>query len=111
MATMQSPHQYRVATTLSRFLLVALVACSSQPAVVSKPPEDMGEARLDEPWLMDERAMMRNQGAHVSGLDSHNDEDFQGPLEDAPQSTLLEDVADIIAFPFRGIGWLLQVVF
>lgn len=91
-------------------LLSALVGCSSQPPVVAEPPGDMSRAPLEDPWLADERAMMRNPSERVMS-DSHDGEVFQGPLEGAPPRTFADHFADIIAFPFRGIGWLIRALF
>jgi hypothetical protein len=79
--------------------------------VVAKPPESPEEAVLEEPWIADERAMMRNPSADLSGADSHSGEAFNGPLEDAPRRGVTDVIVDVIAFPFRGIGWLFQALF
>jgi hypothetical protein len=91
-------------------LLSVLVGCSAQPPVVAEPPEDMSRAPLEDPWFMDERAMMRNPTVRVTS-DSHDGEGFQGPLEGAPSRSFADDFVDVIAFPFRGIGWLLRALF
>lgn len=97
---------------LSRyFLLVALVACGTHAPVVANPPENLSEANLDEPWITDERAMMRDPSADLSGVDPHSDEEFNGPFDNPPQRGVMDMFADVLAFPFRGIGWLFQTLF
>jgi hypothetical protein len=50
------------------------------------------------------------QGSAVSDL--HQDQKFSGPLEETEQdSGALGVVADVVAFPFRAIGWLFQSIF
>ncbi len=43
--------------------------------------------------------------------DVHHDQKFNGPQEQEKESGALGVVADVIAFPFRAIGWLFQSVF
>lgn len=91
-------------------LVCILIGCSRQPPLVTEPPEDMSRARLADPWLIDERAMMRNPST-IDSSDIHRNEGFQGALEGAPPRTAMDTFVDIIAFPFRGIGWLLRTIF
>ena len=94
---------------LSRNLLfVSLVACGTHTPVVANPPENLSEVSLNEPWLTDERAMMKDSAADLSGADPHSGQEFNGPLEEAPQRGAVDVLVDVLAFPFRGIGWLFQ---
>jgi hypothetical protein len=59
--------------------------------------------------------MMRPYSDRVSS-DPHSGQPFQGPgfLEaDAAEGStgVIGTIADIVAFPFRAVGWLLQSIF
>jgi hypothetical protein len=58
------------------------------------------------------RAMMRPQAEDLpSARDIHRDQKFTGPLEDGSEEGFFDVVADVLAAPFRAVGWLLQAVF
>jgi hypothetical protein len=52
--------------------------------------------------------MMKDSAADLSGADPHSGQEFNGPLEEAPQRGAVDVLVDVLAFPFRGIGWLFQ---
>ena len=105
-----SPYLVRLPQISRIILFVTLVACGTQVPVVANPPNDLSEATIDEPWLQDERAMMRNPYADLSGADPHSEEDFNGPLEETQQRSFVDVCVDVLAFPFRGVGWLIQAL-
>lgn len=116
------------------FLAIGVfLGCTSSPPLVSHPPTD-GVSRSQEGSSMGAhtpeerfqgevssseeeygRAMMRPYSDRVSS-DPHSGQPFQGPeiLEaDAAEGSkgVIGAIADIVAFPFRAVGWLLQSIF
>jgi len=43
--------------------------------------------------------------------DAHHGEPFQGPLEGREEPGFWSGVADVVGFPFRAVGWLIQSIF
>lgn len=89
-------------------------ACTSRPAIVADPPESeqkVPEAlRLEEEY---ERAMMKSQmEALPAAEDSDHDENVtRRRLGQSEEGGILEVVADVMAAPFRAVGWLFQAIF
>jgi hypothetical protein len=88
--------------------------CTSRPPLVSDPPQHERGPSEQIPWEEQySRAMIRPESAQGQAVsDVHQDQKFHGPLEQTEQdSGALGVVADVIAFPFRAIGWLFQSIF
>jgi len=64
----------------------------------SGPFNDRARLRLDAP------------GEDVS-IETHHGEPFQGPLEGREEPGFWSGVADVVGFPFRAVGWLVQSIF
>lgn len=90
-------------------MLVA--ACTAQPPIVADPPEHVRAPSEPIPWEEQyERAMMK-PGAFSQPRDPHHDQKFNGQLEITEERGVLGVVTDVIAFPFRAVGWLFQAMF
>ena len=100
---------------LSFVLLIS--ACVSQPPIVADPPKSLDDAPQE--LLLEEeygRAMMRPQAEGLpASADIHRDQKFTGPMDtsanDGSDEGFFDVVADVLAAPFRAVGWLLQAVF
>lgn len=104
----------RVSVTLCVFGVCALcAACASQPAIVADPPRHVHTPPEDVPWEEEySRTRPQPEVFEEEGL-TNEWQGFNGNLDQPPQDDggVLQVVADVIAFPFRGIGWLLEQVF
>jgi hypothetical protein len=99
---------------LTGLLLGVATGCTSRPAIVSDPPQHVRGPTEQIPWEEEySRAMIRpEEVGQPAASDVHQDQKFAGPLEQEEQeSGPLGVVADVIAFPFRAIGWLFQSIF
>jgi hypothetical protein len=92
----------------------APVGCASRPAIVSDPPQHVRQPTEQIPWEEQySRAMVRPEAVENSATvsDIHDEQKFSGSLEGKEESGPLDVVVDVIAFPFRAIGWLFQSIF
>ena len=104
---------HRKFLTASMFLTI-VSGCTSQPPIVSDPPQHERAPSEQIPWEEQySRAMMRPEAAEGQSIpDIHKDQKFNGELQDEDKgSGAFGVVADVISFPFRAIGWLFQSVF
>jgi hypothetical protein len=118
-----STGEMRQAHICTRLLVVAgmcliLPACQSTMAPLG--PDPSTNAPLPPPFSREDapdvspgdRAMMRRGGvAAESSQDTHYGEPFQGPLEGRSPRGFWGGVADVVGFPFRATGWLIQTLF
>jgi hypothetical protein len=100
-----------------RFVFPVLVgtcfaACASRPDIVADPPQHTHKLPEAVPWEEDYARMRPNPEIFEAG-ESSGGAQFNGDLEGRPEdrSGTLQVLADVIAFPFRGVGWLLRQVF
>jgi hypothetical protein len=99
-----------VATGLCILLLLA--GCAAQPPIVSDPPQHVSSPPGAVPWEERyARAMIKPEVLPDVERDSHEHQDFKGPLAEKEQEGALGIVADIVAFPFRAAGWILHAIF
>lgn len=115
------------------FITVLLVGCASQPPLISYPPSDgldgSGQGEVSRSEEEYGRAMMRpfsetvssdphaGQVFHGEGLSFDSDAEVTGgegavnPSERDEPTGFFGVVVDVIAFPFRAVGWLVQTIF
>jgi hypothetical protein len=55
--------------------------------------------------------MIKSEAFAKTVPDSHQDQRFNGQMADGEERGTLGVVADVLAFPFRAIGWLFQSIF
>lgn len=100
------------------FVSVAVLACTSQPPIIADPPQSVAVPPEPIPWEQ-EYARMRPK-PEVFDDDEIGDvatasagQEFNGTLEHESEEEggALQIVADVLAFPFRGVGWLIQQIF
>jgi hypothetical protein len=92
--------------------LVVLAACTAQPPIVADPPEHERLSAEPVPWEEEYgRAMMKSEAVPKAAPDPHAEQRFNGQLADAEDRGAFDVVADVLAFPFRAIGWLFQSIF
>jgi hypothetical protein len=97
---------------LKSSLLVLFVACTAQPPIVADPPEHIRPASEPVPWEKQYgRAMMKPEALAGSTPDPHSEQRFNGQMEHTDERGTLGTVADVLAFPFRAIGWLFHAIF
>ena len=93
-------------------ILLILSACAEQPRIVADPPEHARLPTEQVPWEEQyERAMMKPGGLPDVPRDVHQDQRFDGTLEQQPDRGTWGVVADVVAFPFRALGWLVSSMF
>ena len=90
----------------------SLIACSSQPRIVSDPPAHPRLPSETVPWEEQYgRAMMKPGVIPDAPTDLHHEQKFTGDIEEHDDRGTWGVVADVLAFPFRGLGWLLSSMF
>lgn len=93
-------------------ILVVICACAEQPRIVADPPEHPRLPTEQVPWEEQyERAMMKPGVPPDVPRDVHQDQPFEGTLSQQQDRGTWGVVADVIAFPFRALGWLVASVF
>lgn len=95
-------------------LLHGALGCSSRPVIVADPPRHSHVAPEIVPWEEEYARSRPKPEVFEDTSDPHSGEKFQGNLEKDnanDQSGPLTVLADIIAFPFRGIGWVIGEIF
>ena len=88
--------------------------CASRPVIVSDPPQHAHVAPESVPWEEEYARSRPKPEVFEDNSDPHSGESFQGELERdsaSEQSGPLTILTDIIAFPFRGIGWVIGQIF
>lgn len=95
------------------FVCAFLVACTSQPAIVADPPQHIHRAPEEIPWEEEYARTRPRPEVFEEEIAGEEKQEFNGGLEHASkeESGFLGVVADVIAFPFRGVGWVLQQIF
>lgn len=117
-----STGEMRQAPIYTRLVVVGmcLIFSACQSTMAPLGPDPSTNAPLPPPFSREDtpdvspgdRAMMRREGIEVdSSQDAHRDEPFQGPLEGRSPRGFWGGVADIVGFPFRATGWLIQTLF
>jgi len=93
-------------------LVVMTSACSPRFPIVAEPPQQPRLPSEELPWEEEYgRAMMKREPTvHVSS-DPHAGESFNGNLQEPDERGPWGALVDVIAFPFRALGWLVQSVF
>ena len=100
------------ARTMMSLLLLLATACAPVSPIVTEPPHQPRQPTQNDLIVQsEERAMIRPETLETFSSDPHHDEDFQGPVEDARGEDFWEVVADVVAFPFRAVGWLVSAIF
>jgi len=90
----------------------AVTACTSQPPIVADPPEHMHTAPEIVPWEEQYARTRPKPEVFEETTNAHDQQPFNGSLEhQREEEGVLDAVVNVIAFPFRGVGWLLQQVF
>ena len=93
-------------------LLVLFSACATQPPIVADPPEHKRQPSEPVPWEEQYgRAMMKSESIPEAPPDPHQEQRFNGQLTHEDERGTLSAVVDVLAFPFRAIGWLFQSMF
>jgi hypothetical protein len=95
------------------FIGVSAVACTSQPAIVADPPQHTHSLPEEVPWEEEYTRTRPNPEVFEEEVAKVEKQEFNGNLEQEPEkeSSVLQVVTDVIAFPFRGVGWILQQLF
>jgi hypothetical protein len=91
-----------------------VIGCSSRPVIVADPPQHVHKAPEVIPWEEEYSRSRPKPEVFGDSSDAHSGETFQGDLENdstSKQRGPLSVLADIIAFPFRGIGWVIGEIF
>jgi len=88
-------------------------ACASQPPIVADPPQHNYVPPEPVPWEEQYARSRPNPEVFDEDVSSKDQQQFDGNLEHQPESEggALQAVADVIAFPFRGVAWLLEQIF
>jgi hypothetical protein len=99
----------KINTLLVLFMLcmLSLAACATRPEIVADPPQHVHQAPEAVPWEEEYARARPKPDVFDESADIHSGEPFNGEIErEDEKGGTLETIADIIAFPFRGIGWL-----
>lgn len=99
---------------IASILSQGVIGCSSRPVIVADPPQHVHKAPEAIPWEEEYSRSRPKPEVFGDSSDAHSGENFQGDVENdrtSEQSGPLTVLADIIAFPFRGIGWVLGEIF
>ena len=88
-------------------------ACTSQPAIVADPPQHTHKPPEEIPWEEEYARMRPKPEVFEENAVGEETQEFNGGLEHSSdeESGIIQVVADVIAFPFRGVGWVLQQIF
>ena len=96
----------------------SVIGCTSQPAIVADPPQHSHTPPEQVPWEEEyARTRPKPEVFEAEALEGQvaagDKQEFNGKLEHSTRdkSGAWQVVSDVIAFPFRGIGWLVQQLF
>ena len=108
---MHAPGKLSFACALCVSAFVA--ACTSQPAIVADPPQHIHRAPEEIPWEEEYARTRPRPEVFEEEIAGEEKQEFNGGLEHASKedSGFFGVVTDVIAFPFRGVGWVLQQIF
>jgi hypothetical protein len=85
-----------------------------KPLVVNSEMESPFPEDAFPEVVTSDRAMLRAE-ASTSDMrisdDVHKDEPFQGPMENRGGESFWQRVGDVIGFPVRAAGWVIQSIF
>jgi hypothetical protein len=108
------PWMYRAVQSCVFVSVLCVTACASQPPLIADPPQHAHTPPEIVPWE-EEYSRSRPKPEVFNEVPSDKDaQAFHGDdVEPAEKESggALQVIADVIAFPFRGVGWLLQQVF
>ncbi len=103
---------------LSGIICLLTAACASQPisqtAIVADPPQHSHTPPEIVPWEEQYARLRPKPEVFEESLSTEDSRPFDGDLEQTESKDSagsLQVLVDIVAFPFRGVGWLLQQVF
>ena len=85
-----------------------------KPLVVNSEIESPFPKDTPSEVTISDRAMLRDEtsAADMSlSADAHKDEPFQGPVQDRRSESFWQRVSDVIGFPVRAVGWVIQSIF
>jgi len=89
-----------------------VAGCTSQPPIVADPPEHTHTAPEVVPWEEQYARTRPKPEVFEADVSNQDQQAFNSNLEHAPEEEgMLDVVVDVIALPFRGVGWILQQVF
>jgi hypothetical protein len=106
----------KLTNSLRGAALCSLVACQypTKPLVVNSEAESPFPSDSASDASLSDRAMPREQGGprdtYISD-DIHEGESFQGPMEQRRAGCFWQGVGDVIGFPVRAAGWVIQTIF
>lgn len=114
-----SPCYFRGALLINSLigcLLSSCLACSApmKPLVVNSEIESPFPNDASPEVVASDRAMLRGEAQETDmsiSDDTHEDEPFQGPMENRRAETFWQRVGDVIGFPVRAAGWVIQSIF
>lgn len=91
--------------------MLPLAGCATRPEIVADPPQHIHQTPEVVPWEEEYARARPKSEVFQESSDMHGGEPFNGELENEDNSGgTAKIIADIIAFPFRGIGWLFEQV-
>lgn len=89
-------------------------ACQAPTAPIMPDPQERSpfpeDSALDTSSADRARMRLESHDEDVSS-DPHHGEPFQGRLEGRERRGFWSGVADVVGFPFRAVGWLVQSIF
>jgi len=89
-----------------------VAGCTSQPPIVADPPEHTHTPPEIVPWEEQYARTRPKPEVFEETTSAHDQQVFNGHLEHQQEEEgVLDAVVDVIAFPFRGLGWVLQQLF
>lgn len=97
-------------------LLCSSLACSApmKPLVVNSEMESPFPKDASPDVTTSDRAMLSKEATTTDMTisdEAHEDEPFQGPMENRRAESFWQRVGDIIGFPVRAAGWVIQSIF
>jgi hypothetical protein len=103
------------ALMLASMCLLGITACATQPPIIADPPQHTHTPPEIVPWEEQYERARPKPEAFEESVSERDSQPFSGDLEqtakDKEGDGPFQVVVDVIAFPFRGVGWLLQEVF
>lgn len=94
-------------------LCLVAASCASQPPLVADPPQHTHTPPELVPWEEEYARSRLRPEVFEEALSAKDEEQTNGELEQPSKESTgtLQVLVDVLAFPFRGVGWLLQQVF
>lgn len=89
-----------------------VAACTSQPPIVADPPEHTHAPPEVVPWEEQYARTRPRPEVFEEKTSAPVQQAFNGSLEhQREEEGVLDALVDVLAFPFRGAGWILQQIF